>query len=404
MARKISIVLWLAVFVFGGLLFWYNRSANEGTAETQNSTGNAGHTDDDGRVFADVAWKHMPSIKRFELNDQQDQKFNSKQLTGKPYAISFFFANCPSICRRLNGKVQGLVEEFEEDDLSFLSITCDPKRDTPEVLGRYAESFEADIAKWKFLTGQFYKIQEVARQFDVVLELNSHTDDIFLVDKWGRYRDRFKWHDPNELERFSKVAKELLEETEPPLDSVVSTRNALAGVHHGKRKKHWLDEFFMTDQNGEEFYSRDLTGEVWIGSMFFTTCTQVCKKQNEYIRGLQDRLGDRPVNLVSISTKPSTDTPEVLATYRNDLGVEKDNWHFLTGDLTYTRRISEEFFGVPMSKNAHHTTRLFVVDRWGNLRDSFDWQEAGTEANMIELIDRLLEETNPNEQFEEQSE
>ena len=35
-----------------------------------------------------------------------------------------------------------------------VSLTCDPENDTPESLRRYADRFEADPARWKFLTGE----------------------------------------------------------------------------------------------------------------------------------------------------------------------------------------------------------------------------------------------------------
>ena len=39
------------------------------------------------------------------------------------------------------------------DGVKFVSISVDPKNDTPEVLTAYAERFQADRARWLFLTG-----------------------------------------------------------------------------------------------------------------------------------------------------------------------------------------------------------------------------------------------------------
>ena len=63
--------------------------------------------------------------------------------------------------RRLPATTQtlaGIKKTLEETKLwgtsvDFVSITLDPKRDTPEVLSRYARLFEADTAAWHFLTG-----------------------------------------------------------------------------------------------------------------------------------------------------------------------------------------------------------------------------------------------------------
>ncbi len=390
MNKSIQALLWLGVFIVGTLMIWqyFLKNAQQPVAEVE---------DVDGRTFVDVEWKHFPGIKQFKLTDQAGEKFDSSSLAGKPFVISFFFANCPSICRQLNTKIQSIAEEFDGKELYFVSVTCNPEQDTPEVLQRYAESLEADSTKWKFLTGQFYKIQEVGRQFDVVLDLNSHTDDILLVDRWGRYRDRFKWNDTLEIDRLKVVAKELLAEQTPPLDQTFSTRNALAGVSHRVRKKQWLDEFFLTDHQENEFFSRDLTGQVWIGSQFFSTCPSICRQQNEYLAGLLDRLGDRPVEIVSISTKPSTDTPQVLSEYRDVLGIESQHWHFLTGELPYIKRISEEYFKEPLTAGEHHSVKLVIFDRWGIVRGKFDWRQDGAEAEMLKLIDQLILEETPND-------
>jgi len=354
----------------------------------------------DGRAFATTSWNYFPQVKPFELTDQSGQKFSSTELAGKPYAISFFFSNCNTICEQLNRKIQSLADEFDDEEMMFVSITCDPKNDTPEVLARYAENFEADPKQWRFLTEQMYKIQAVGRDFDVTLDLNSHTDDIMLVDKWGRFRDRFTWDDPIELARFEKVAKELLKESEPPIGEEIRTRNVLAGVPHDKRKKKWLDEFFLVDHEGHDFYSRDLTGEVWIGSLFFSNCTVTCRQQNEYLSALWDRTSDRSIKFVSISTDPLVDTPAVLREYRRSLGIETESWKFLTGNGNYIRRVSEEYFTEALTNGRHHSNKLFVVDKWGGVRGSFDWQEQGAEARMLELVDRLLVEASPYDRYE----
>ncbi len=388
MKRIIPVVLWTLVLVVAAYIYYQSRFADSRTDSGEVTIA-------DGRSFAQTPWKHFPQVKPFQLTDQTGSTFSSKELTGKPYAVSFFFTNCPTICAQLNRRIQQLTELFEPQDLMFVSITCDPQQDTPEVLARYAKGFEAEPSQWRFLTEQMYKIQEVGRNFDVTLDLNSHTDDILLVDKWGRYRDRFKWDDALEIARFELVANQLIQEERPPIERAFETRNTLAGVAHNQRKKAWLDEFFLQDHNDQQFFSRDLTGEVWIGNLFFTNCTQICRAQTEYLKSLQDRIQTERIKYISISTDPTVDTPDVLRNYRQTLGIKSEDWLFLTGDANYIRRISEEFFRVALMANEHHSTELFVVDRWGVVRGKFDWQQSGTEAEMVTLIEELAAEKAP---------
>ena len=51
-------------------------------------------------------------------------------------------------------RVQDALGSDFGSKIAFVSITTDPERDMPEVLKRYAEAFEANLAGWSFLTGE----------------------------------------------------------------------------------------------------------------------------------------------------------------------------------------------------------------------------------------------------------
>ncbi|MFN5321561.1 MAG: SCO family protein [Planctomycetota bacterium] len=383
----LPIGLWAAVLVFAAYLFWFKPAESLPVAES-------------GVVLVDVPWEHLPDLGRFRLTDQTGVEVDSADLSGKVTAVCFFFARCPSICRDLNRQVQRMSEQLRDVPLQFLSVSVDPENDTPEVLGRYAADFGAQPERWRFLTGQLYRVKELGQQsFRVDVNPETHTDNIFLIDRWGRYRDRFKWDDPTDMKRFATVARELAVEQQPPLGQVIRTRNALAGVE----PKNWDDvpwvrEFFLTDQTGRKVYNRDWTGEVWIGSFFFSTCPGICPRQNAYLAGLQERLGQRAVKLVSITTDPKTDTTAVLAETAARMRAQAERWLFCRGDEQLTRRIAAEFFRAEAGTE-HHTSRLFVVDRWGQVRGSFDWQQPEQEVQMLQLIDQCLGEQAPVRDF-----
>ena len=48
--------------------------------------------------------------------------------------------------------------------ISFVSITVDPERDTPEDLKMYAQAYGANLAGWTFLTGEPEAIRDVTRR------------------------------------------------------------------------------------------------------------------------------------------------------------------------------------------------------------------------------------------------
>ena len=355
-----------------------------------------------GAAIVERPWKHLHHVDAFEMTNQDGEKFNTAQFSGqKPYLVSFFFATCPSICRDLNKQLARLNEQLKKEDVAFVTITVDPERDTPEVLGNYAADFGAESPRWTYLTGQQHKIKQVGEQmFRVeVVDMANHTDNIMLVDKWGKFRDRFKWNEPYDMKRLVKVVKEIATETEPPLDQIVRTRNAMVGLEPPDLSTiQFLREFHLYTSDEKPFFSRELTGEVWITNFFFTTCPTICKEQAKYLQGLQDRLGDNPTKLVSITTKPEVDLPATLREYARAHDADPKRWLFLTGNEKVIPRVAAEFYSA-MAGGEHHSTELFVVDKWGHVRGRFQWQDAAQEVEMLALIDDLWQETRPPGEF-----
>jgi len=268
-------------------------------------------------------------------------------------------------------------------------------------LRQYAESYLADPEQWKFLTGQGYQIGQVGTLvFRVPLEKATHTEKIFLIDRWGKIRDWFDWDNAEELRRLKETVEVVLQESSPPWGQTVRTRYALAGLLADRwANEKWLREFKLNDANGQTFYSRDLEGQVWLASFFFTTCPGICPQLNRHLAGYQQRLTARGVPLVSITTDPVTDSPEVLRPYARNYRTANTDWRFLTGDPLLIRRIGSEFFRAT-AEGDHHSTRLFLVDRWGNVRADFDWQIPVDEAALWQSIETLQAETVPPRSLE----
>lgn len=83
-------------------------------------------------------------------------RFFDDLIKGKVVVINFLYTSCPDVCpletARLR-EVQELLGDRVGRDVFMYSISIDPEHDTPEVLKRYAERFEAGPGWW-FLTGK----------------------------------------------------------------------------------------------------------------------------------------------------------------------------------------------------------------------------------------------------------
>jgi protein SCO1/2 len=78
--------------------------------------------------------------------------------------------------------------------VEFVSITLDPERDTPDVLKRYAEIYDADTAAWHFVTGPPDRVDRIIASWDMWAKRSSagvldHPSRIFLLDARGRERE-----------------------------------------------------------------------------------------------------------------------------------------------------------------------------------------------------------------------
>jgi protein SCO1 len=92
------------------------------------------------------------------LTDQQGREVRSDAFGDKLVIADFIYTHCTDICPQLSLQMQALQEELRAEGLlgtevQLLSFTTDPVRDTPEVLGTYAERHQADPDAWRFLTG-----------------------------------------------------------------------------------------------------------------------------------------------------------------------------------------------------------------------------------------------------------
>lgn len=163
----------------------------------------------------------------------------------------------------------------------------------------------------------------------------------------------------------------------------------------------WIKEFTLTERSGRPFDSRDLQGKVWVASFFFATCPSFCVQQNQHVKSLYDDFAAEDLTFVSITCDPKQDTPEKLREYARRFDADPQRWLFLTGDLTYIRRIGAERFGQPVHEQTHKNS-LVVVDKWGETRGSFDWADEDDMRELKELLPRLLREEQPPQPADEQ--
>ena len=108
---------------------------------------------------------HRPAPPTILVNSS-GKLFDLTSLKGKVVIVSFVYTTCNGTCPATTltlSRVQKALQQAKLWGISveFVSISLDPERDTPDVLKRYAELFNADLANWNFLTGSRSDVQSV---------------------------------------------------------------------------------------------------------------------------------------------------------------------------------------------------------------------------------------------------
>lgn len=172
------------------------------------------------------------------------------------------------------------------------------------------------------------------------------------------------------------------------------------GQHHGgNRVKVEIPDVAVYDQDGKKirFCTDLMKGKVVAINFVFTTCTYICPILGQTFSDLQAALGERlgrDVFLISVSTDPTTDTPERLKTWGARFGA-KAGWTLVTGDKQEMDKLLRVFTGDPARKGEH-----FPIVFVGNY-DRGAWIQTyglGAPERYIKLFNDVVNTTNEPKQ------
>ena len=170
----------------------------------------------------------------FTLTNQSGTAVSLADLRGHVWIADIIFTRCPGPCLKMSRQMQEIQQALpSQSRVRLVSLTTDPDFDSPVVLKKYAERFDADPGRWQFLTGTKAAIGALASgtnslnlsAVEVKPAERASPDDLFvhstifvIVDQRARLRGVFEtggegvdW--PHEKEKLLAAAREL--EREP---------------------------------------------------------------------------------------------------------------------------------------------------------------------------------------------
>ena len=161
----------------------------------------------------------------------------------------------------------------------------------------------------------------------------------------------------------------------------------------------------LVDQEGEPVNLQTFRGQPWFANIIFTRCPGPCARMTQKMRQLQEALPAEAseVQLVSLTTDPDFDTPEVLSQYARKFQADTQTWKFLTGTKEEIVRVStQEWLLVMLEKGEAerespndiflHSTLTVLMDGLGRIRGTYEILEEGQLEEALADLQRLLQE------------
>lgn len=107
-------------------------------------------------------------IGEYRLVDQDGREFNTSELIGRPFVVSFIYTSCTYICGTITQNLSNVVKERPGGfgkDFNILTVSFDPESDTPARLKEFGSGFTKEFAHWKFATGSKETIARITHDF-----------------------------------------------------------------------------------------------------------------------------------------------------------------------------------------------------------------------------------------------
>ena len=309
----------------------------------------------------------MPGTVRITLpdtvltdQDGKSLKLETDAIAGRLVAITFVYTTCTTVCpvqSAVFADVQKQLAGRPDSDVTLLSVTVDPLRDTPPVLKQFASRYQAG-PRWKFLTGSTQAVREVLEAFDAYTpNFADHPAAIVVGDpatgEWVRFLGFVS----------SDVILARLEALQAARTAASSATSASTGTRDPKA---YFTDTQLVTQDGRtvRFYSDVLKDRVVVVNVMFTSCKDACPLITRQLVQVRDELADlygSRVFFVSITSDPLRDTPAAMKAFAREQNADSTGWTFLTG----TR---ENVYGVLGRLGARpedaedHITVLYILD------------------------------------------
>ncbi len=154
-----------------------------------------------------------------------------------------------------------------------------------------------------------------------------------------------------------------------------------------------IPDFSFFNEDSVIVNNKTFEGKVWISEFFFAACPSICPIMNTQLKNVEKALGQykQDIHYLSFTIDPSHDTPSVLKTYKQKLGINNPNWSFLTGNESFTHQLGIEHFLIFAGREEDalggyaHSGAFTLIDKKGYVRGVYEVVQPDLSVNKKEF-------------------
>ena len=156
----------------------------------------------------------------------------------------------------------------------------------------------------------------------------------------------------------------------PPADTLAP---APAQAATGDDASTFALDVMLVDQAGTRVQLKDLGGHVMVAAMMYASCTSVCPRVIEDMKGIERQLEPRAkdIQFVLFSLDPGRDTPLALRRFATDHHLDLARWRLFAASEDGVRDLAA-VLGVKYAREPSgdiaHSAMIVVIDRQGVVR------------------------------------
>ncbi len=159
---------------------------------------------------------------------------------------------------------------------------------------------------------------------------------------------------------------------------------------------HTIADFKFVDQDSNTVTNETFEGKIYVADFFFTTCPTICPVMKTQMLRVYEAYKDDPeVGILSHTIDPAHDDVAVLHEFANNLGVNGDQWRFVTGEKEKIYEIAQKSYMVPASEDSTepggyiHSGAFILVDKDRHIMGVYDGTKPEAVDRLINDIERL---------------